>query len=169
MVKLNGERTTRLRPIEGEYIRFNPFEELTAMEQRMEDLFGPRFKSGPLEWAILDEPYPYEPAVDIIQTEGYIEMFVALPGFPMEAIQVDAAPDTITIVGDREPLYPEDVVVHTQEWGVTPVKFRANYILPTEVDPRHVKATFRNGVLHLQLPISETARVKTVPVKVVPA
>jgi HSP20 family protein len=45
-------------------------------------------------------------------------------------------------------------------------RFGRSFALPNLVDDAHVKAEFRNGVLHLVLPKSEKAKPKAIEVQV---
>jgi HSP20 family protein len=169
MVKLNAEPARITRPIEGGLVPWNPFEELTELRQRMDDLFNRNFTYTPLSRLIPGDHYNFDPPVDILQTEHTIEVFVPLPGFMPEAIKVEVLPTQLVITGERPPLYEaENIVPRATYWATMKATFDLKYPLPVEVNPKEVKATLMNGVLHLVLPIAEEARARFVPVKVIP-
>jgi HSP20 family protein len=169
MVTLNGETTSIVHPIEGSRVRWNPFEELTEMRQRMDDWFNREFAYTPLARMIPNEPYTFEPIVDCIPTETALEVFVPVPGFTPEGIKVEVLPMHLLINGERPPLYAiEPTVKNVPYWGAVTATFAIDYRLPMEVNPDEVQATLNNGVLHLVLPIAEKARPHFVTVKAVP-
>ena len=77
-----------------------------------------------------------------------------IPGVVPETLDIAVHQNTVALRGNRqaEPLV-EDAVVHRQE-RVTGV-FARNIALPFRVDGDRAKATFRNGVLRLDLPRPE--------------
>lgn len=169
MVTLKGEPTNVVRPIEGGVVPWNPFEELVEMKNRMDTLFNRDFTYTPLSRMIPAEFYNFEPTVECIPSETAFDIFVPVPGFTPESIQVDVQAKNIIIKGERPPLFEvEKPVGRVQGWATLKATFAINYVLPTEINAAEVKATLNNGVLHLILPIAEMARVHTVPVKVVP-
>lgn len=159
-----------VRPVEGGLVPWNPFEELTEMRNRMENLFNRDFTYTPLSRLIPADLYNFEPTIECIPSETALDMFVPVPGFTPETIQVEVLPKNILIKGERTPLHEtEKPVGYAPGWATVKAAFAINYLLPTEINPNEVKAVLDNGVLHLTLPIVEAARPHTVPVKVVPA
>ncbi|HZT43265.1 MAG TPA: Hsp20/alpha crystallin family protein [Chthonomonadaceae bacterium] len=149
--------------------RWSPFEELTEMRRQMDDVFGRMFGYTPLAQLIPTETVVFEPFVDIYETNDKILLFASLPGYAPENINVEATGETITIFGERKPLFEnEKAIPHKQVGLVNAGSFRASYTLPIEVDPNKIKATFYHGVLQLELPKTEKARTKTVKVNVIP-
>jgi HSP20 family protein len=160
MVKLNVEPTNT--------VRWNPFEELAEMRQRMDDLFNRGFNYTPLPRLIPTETYVFEPTIECVRNETVLEVFVPVPGFTPDEIKVEVQANILTITGERPPLFETKPEVPVTGWATTKATFTINYTLPLEVNPGEVKATLQNGVLHLVLPIAEKARINTVPVKVLP-
>ena len=160
MVKLNPEPTN--------IVRWNPFEELTEMRHRMEDLFNRGFNYTPLPNLFPTEPYIFEPTVECVRNEKMLEVFVPVPGFTPEEINVEVQATNLIIKGERAPLFEVKPEVRGPGWATIKATFAINYMLPLEVVPADVKATLQNGVLHLVLPIAEKAIANTVPVKVLP-
>ena len=86
-----------------------------------------------------------------------------IPGVAPEELDIAVHQSTVTLRGSRpaEPL-AEDAVVHRQE-RITGA-FARNLTLPFRVDGDRVTATFRNGVLQLDLPRPAADRPHKIPV-----
>ena len=169
MVKTVNEGTAVARVPEGGVARWGVFDEFAELRHRMDDLFTRAFGYTPLSRMLPNEPFVYEPIVDIYETEAAVELFVSIPGFVPENIKVEALPESITIVGERKPLYNEKAVPVRQGWVAAPVTFSVDFTLPAKIDPNLVTATFLNGILHLIMPKTEIAKKHAVPIKVMPA
>ena len=89
-------------------------------------------------------------------TDGAI-ITAEVPGVLPEEIEISVHQNTVTLRGSRqvEPL-AEDAVIHRQE-RVTGA-FTRNLVLPFRVDGDRATATFRHGVLRLDLPRPEADR-----------
>jgi HSP20 family protein len=75
-----------------------------------------------------------EPLVDVIQTDSEIRVFVELPGVEKKEIKLHGTEDKLTISVD------------TSER-----KYKKEIELPTKVDVKKTKASYKNGVLDVNL------------------
>jgi HSP20 family protein len=167
MGKTNESSTAVARRPESGITRFSPWEELTELRHRMDDLFARAFGYTPLSRLIPGEVVEFEPQVDIHENEDQILAFASIPGFEAKQINVETAPESLTITGEREALYDDEkAMVHRVSGLSGKCSFRFYTTLPTEIDPNKVKATFHNGILKLEMPKTERARTKTVKVNV---
>ena len=166
MVKNTGERIAPIRPTEGKFVTRSPIEDFLTLNNRFNELFGHGFGYTPLA-RMLPGTMAFEPMVDIVYTDLNVEFYIALPGFTLETITVEAVPDAITVSGERKPLYvlPNERIA--EGWAGTPINFKVEYPLAVEIDPAEVTATFNDGVLRLVLPLVSPTKVKITPVKVV--
>ena len=111
--------------------------------------------------------FNFEPPVDIYTTDNEVSLYATLPGFKPEEINVEATVDTITVCGERKSLYDSDRAVADKQTGLMEeTKFHIQCSLPAEVDPNKITSTLHNGVLHLQMPKTESAKTKSVKVPV---
>ena len=146
---------------------WSPWNEMTDFRHRFDDLISRAFGYTPLSRLLPSDMAGAEPAVDIYGTDDKILLFVALPGFGPDTINVEATRDTVTIHGECKPLYENaNAVVYRQGWVCGAERVSATYSLPDEIDPNHIKATFKNGILELEMMKSEQARKKGVHVSV---
>src|SRR5438128_4349602 len=100
------ESNVPVRPVfetPGGLTRWHPFEDFPEIRHRMEDIFSRAFGYTPLSRLLPNEPFIYEPAVDIYEKTDVVELFAALPGFTVDMIKVEATPEYIVIVGERKP------------------------------------------------------------------
>ena len=90
------------------------------------------------------------PKVNVAETENSFEVTVALPGLKKKEIDVSLDNNILTISGERE--YEEEHEerrYHLVEnhYG----RFSRSMTLPNIIDPDSVKATYKNGELHITI------------------
>lgn len=85
-----------------------------------------------------------EPLVDVIETEDQVKVIAELPGVEKDDIKLNATEKTLTISVDTEKR-----------------RYHKDLQLPVEVDPESAKASYKNGVLEVQL----VKKVKSKPGK----
>ncbi|MCX8175754.1 MAG: Hsp20/alpha crystallin family protein [Candidatus Bathyarchaeota archaeon] len=96
----------------------------------------------------LDIKTEREPLVDVFSDNGNIKVIAELPGVEKEDIKLYATSNTLTISVDT----PQR-------------KYYKELDLPTEVDPKSAKSTYKNGVLEVALS-KVKEKVKGEPIKV---
>jgi HSP20 family protein len=83
----------------------------------------------------LDVKQEREPLVDIVDTDGEIKVIVELPGVEKENIKLSGTESKLTIsVNDPERKYYKEIDV------------------PSKVNPKKAKTSYKNGVLEVSLP-----------------
>lgn len=89
-------------------------------------------------------------AVDVYQTEEELVIQSAIAGIKPEEIDILIEGDVITLRGRREKPLNEQGDYFTQEcyWG----PFSREIILPVEIDPGHITATMKEGILIIRMP-----------------
>lgn len=132
--------------------RWNPFDEFGELRHRFDDLFARAFGYTPLSRLIPNETMTFEPVIDMYETEKNVDLYVSLPGFKPEMINVNVTPNYVAVEGERKVFCEEKAVVRRQGWVSSACNFSVTYTLPVEVIPKEVKAIFENGILHLILP-----------------
>jgi HSP20 family protein len=137
--------------------RWNPFQELFALQDEMNRLFedtlrGPSRRPSPNAWL---------PPVDIFETADNFEIKVELPGVKKEEVTLEVRENTLTLRGERR--QEKD----TKEQGVHRIErvygpFLRSFTLPSNIDTNNVKAVFQDGVLTIVLPKAEEAKPKQI-------
>ncbi|WP_299644319.1 Hsp20/alpha crystallin family protein [Devosia sp.] len=107
---------------------------------------------------------PEYPVMNVwANAEGAV-LTAEVPGVEPDALDIAVHQDTVTLRGTREPEpLAEGDVVHRAER--TTGAFARSFTLPFRLDPESVKASFRQGVLTLELPRPEAERPRRIKVQ----
>jgi HSP20 family protein len=106
----------------------------------------------------------WAPRVDVREeSEGYV-VEVDLPGLNREDIDVTLENDVLTISGERK---VEDAkseqTVHRRERFCG--KFTRSMSFPGDVDPENVAASFKDGVLKVEIKKSELTKARQIEIR----
>jgi HSP20 family protein len=144
-------------------VRFDPLQELDAIQARLGRLFPTRSAFMPeSEEGLLGD---WLPATDVQETEKEFLIKADLPEVAKNDVKVHLQDGVLTIEGERRREKEETKKTFhkmEREYG----RFIRRFVLPTEVDAAKVQAEFKDGVLNVRLPKSEKATPKTIEVKV---
>ncbi|MDZ7828549.1 MAG: Hsp20/alpha crystallin family protein [Halofilum sp. (in: g-proteobacteria)] len=102
---------------------------------------------------------------DLSETDTGYELQVDLPGMKKEDLSVDLADGMLSISGERSDEREDKrkgYYLCERSYGSVQRSFR----VPESVDPKKIKAEFKDGVLTLAMPRSEEARKKTRQIEV---
>lgn len=104
-----------------------------------------------------------ELAVDVYQTENELVIQSAIAGVKPEELNVSLEGDVLSIEGERKKPKNEDGDYLVQEcyWG----RFSRKLILPLEVNPEKIDATFKDGILTIRIQKTPKERKKKIIVK----
>ncbi len=145
-------------------IRWDPFREIAALQERMNRLFSDiRTKSPFREEEIVQGSWI--PAVDIYETNEAIVLNAELPGVTPEDISVEVKDNTLTLKGEKKfarEVKEENYHRVERSYGT----FQRAFTLPGTVAQEKVKAQFKDGVLKITLPKVEEAKPKQIKVEV---
>ena len=128
--------------------RWDPFGDLVSLQERMNRLFDEalRTRSG-------DEEIPsatWRPTVDVYQTDSAIVVKAELPEVDRQDIQINVENNVLTLQGERklhEEIRKEDYFRMERQYGT----FRRSFSLPSYVVRNKIRASFKNGVLTIQI------------------
>ncbi len=139
---------------------WEPFRELVSMRDDMDRFFDTFFGSGQGDLGNY-----WKPAIDIEESNGNLMVRAEIPGMAKEDIKVSVQDDMLTISGERtRENEKKDKTVHRIErcYG----QFRRMIRLPATVDADKVKATYKDGVLHITLPKPESLKPKHIEIDI---
>jgi HSP20 family protein len=102
------------------------------------------------------------PPINVFQQGQDILAVVELPGVDKNDLQIQAKNNTIRILGRKAVTYPEGVSLHRRERMRG--EFDRTITLPVQIDADHIKAEYRDGILALFLPRSESDKPRTISV-----
>ena len=107
---------------------------------------------------------PGYPAMNVWANENGALVTAEVPGVQPEDIDVSVIGETLTLSGTRTlDETTEGARYHRQERGYG--KFNRTLQLPFAVDVNNIEATFKNGVLNVQLPRAESDKPRKISVK----
>lgn len=139
--------------------RWDPFEEMTTLRNRMDRLWSRM--SAEDTAAIAD----WSPVSDVVESKDEIVIKTELPGIDEKNVDVQIESGVLTIKGER------NAEKETEEKGFRRVErsygsFLRTFALPPSVEPEKVSASFTNGLLEVHLPKKEGAKPRSIKVDV---
>ena len=142
-------------------VRWDPWREIDDMFHRYTRAVGlPRTGSQPSL-----EPGEWTPQVDIAETDKEFVIKAEIPEVKKEDVKVTVENGILTIRGDRKQETEEKgKKFHRVErhYG----SFTRSFTLPENVDAANIKASFKDGMLGLQIRKTAEAKPKSIDVKV---
>jgi len=103
-------------------------------------------------------------ALDIYQTTKNIVIVAPIAGVKLPDINVNITEDVLTISGKRHLAFDipeEDYFTQECFWG----DFSRSIVLPTAVDTNKIEATFKDAVLRITIPKTQTNKTKIVKIQ----
>jgi len=145
-------------------VKWDPFSNMTTLQDRINRLFDDAFPRTAQE----DEDmtaYSWRPLVDIYETESGAVLKVDLPGLDKSDVDVEIKENVLTIKGERQPDSPaEDDRYYRRERSSG--KFQRSFAMRSMIAPDQIKASFRNGVLTIEIPKPLPQKPKQVTVTI---
>jgi HSP20 family protein len=102
------------------------------------------------------------PPINVFQRGEDILAIVELPGVDKSDLQIQVNENTIRISGRKAVEFPEGVSVHRRER--VRGDFDRTLSLPVQLDPDGIKAEYRDGILALFLPRTESDKPRTIAI-----
>jgi HSP20 family protein len=144
-------------------VRWEPFEGLSRIQNRLNDLFDDAFGSARISPA--QGPTVWFPAVDILESRDSYLIRAELPGMKREDFNLEVHDGSLTLSGERKFEEAADgVEYHRVER--TSGKFSRSFYLPQTVQTDAIKATYRDGILEIHVPKAEEAKAKQIAITV---
>ena len=153
----------------GEYypsrdvLGLNPFSMFRRLSEEMDRAFASTFGlnrelGGGIERAI------WSPAIEVRQRNGNVEIQAELPGMTKDDVKVECTEEGVILEGEkRREQESDEGGFHRSERSYG--HFYRLIPLPDGADAEKAKAEFKNGILTVQVPISEQKRrSKQIPI-----
>ncbi len=141
--------------------RWDPFRNLSSLQEQVNRLFDSSFKATADNSALTT----WAPAVDIYETENELVIKADLPDVAEKDIDIRVENNMLTIRGERkfEESVKEDNYLRVERaYG----SFSRSFSLPNTVNSDAIKASYKNGVLTVQLPKRAESKPKQVKINV---
>jgi len=149
-------------------IRRDPFYEMdrriNALRRNMDRIFNDLL--GSVEDILPEDTDLFSGiSVDVVEKDNEIVIKADVPGIDEKNIDIEITDNDVTISGKYEEETKdesEDYIVHERRSGA----FTRTIPITVDIVPDKAKATFKNGVLEITIPKAETAKRKSVKLKV---
>lgn len=130
----------------------------TLFDSFFDDFFYPS-RTGTGKEGLWD----WNPAVDVYENDNAIVVKAELPGVEKDQISIDVEAGVLTLKGERKSDHEtkEDNYYRRER---TYGSFQRAFTLPEGVDPDAIKAEYKDGVLKIEVPKSETEKPKQITV-----
>lgn len=129
----------------------SPWQELRDIREQMDHILSAALggrREGGIEWS---------PAVDITEKKDELVLTAELPGMSRDDIEIELENNVLTIRGEKkQEAEDKNRNFHRRERAYG--SFRRMLAVPRDVDESAIKASFKKGVLSIELPKSEEAR-----------
>jgi HSP20 family protein len=105
------------------------------------------------------------PAVDIFEKNDEVNLVAELPGLTKDDVDISIDNGTLTISGEKK----RESEVTDDNWHRIERaygKFQRSFSLPAAIDPKKVKAVFKDGILTINLGKKEEAKPKKIEIAV---
>lgn len=138
------------------------FGSFSDLRNEMDQLFE-RFFGGS-DGGSISQQSAWAPRLDLAQTDNAYEVSVELPGMNADDINVELQHGDLWITGEQKRESEE----HGKTWHRGERcrgQFRRVVRLGDDVDPEHVEAEYRDGVLHISVKKTEAAQTKKISIK----
>jgi HSP20 family protein len=140
----------------GALTRWDPFAELAELRTRFERLLEDAEPRGRM----------WTPAIDVVHDDGHLVMKADIPGIKPEEIDIEVDDGILTVSGRHEETTEdkdERFVRRERRYGA----FLRRLPLPEGVDAKKIKATTKDGVLEVTVPLPKDTP-KPEPVRITP-
>jgi HSP20 family protein len=110
---------------------------------------------------------PVGPSIDVSESDAEITLHAELPGVDPKDLDITVTADRVTVSGEKkETLEKSEKSYHQKE--IRTGKFTRTLALPSSVDPDHVSAEYKNGILSVRLKKNPMAAGRKVAVSTQP-
>jgi HSP20 family protein len=134
-------------------LSLSPFGMMRRFSEEMDRIFNEGFGTGRTS----EERNMWMPAVEVHEHNGNVEISAELPGIDKQDVKVECTEEGLIIEGEkrREKESDEGGYHHSERsYG----HFYRMIPLPDGSNTENAKAEFKNGVLHVRIPINEQMR-----------
>ncbi len=129
-------------------VKWEPFRDLMAMQDRMTRLFDETLSRVWKEQGITRADW--SPPVDIVEKENELVLKIDLPEMKQSEIEIRIEDNTLIIRGERKFVKeePGDTYIQIERpYGA----FHRVFSLSGRIDQQNIKATYKDGVLRVSL------------------
>ena len=142
--------------------RYTSSPDVKVLQHQLSRLFEPFARM-----AVGDEDLvsgTWVPAIDVAETQDRILVRAEVPGVKQEDIHIEFENGLLTLRGERKLEKSEGMTWHRVEriYG----NFSRSFTLPRTVDPEKITASYREGILEVEVPKREETKPKQIRIEV---
>jgi HSP20 family protein len=138
----------------GPLTRWEPFAELGELRNQLDRMFGDLTEGRERRWA---------PAVDVVREKDSLLIRADVPGIKPDEVKIEVEDDILTVSGKHEETKEEkdkSFLRRERRFG----SFSRSMALPAGVDPKKIRATTRDGVVEVTVPLPKEPEKKKVEI-----
>jgi len=143
--------------------RWDPFRELSALQNRMSRLFEEQQYGSGREESLTAGAFV--PPVDIYEDEHSIQLKLEVPGIDQKDLDVKVENNVLTVTGERK-FEKEEKEENFRRVERRYGSFTRSFTLPNTVNPEDVGAYYNDGVLKIRLGKRAEAKPKQIKVNI---
>lgn len=145
-------------------VGWDPFSNIATLQDRINRLFEDAFPRAAQEEEGLTA-CAWRPLADIFETESGVVIILDLPGVDKKDVSVEVKENVLTIKGDRcvEQAADDNKYYRRERTFGT---FQRSFAMRGAIAPEKIRATFKNGVLRIELAKPEQEKPKQVSVDI---
>jgi len=125
----------------------------------MEDLFSNFFSSRNSH-----SENRFLPAMNISSNDESVSVSIELPGVNVEDVDINIDKNILTISGEKKSIQDESKDSYHRIESICG-KFSRSVRIPDEADSEQVTASFKNGLLNVEIKKSEAKKPKSIPIE----
>lgn len=144
-------------------VRWQPYGAVASLQDSINRLFNDAFPRS-----MTDEDVAlstWKPVVDIFDKTDSIIIHAELPGVTKDDVSIEVKDNVLTLKGERVEVkeVSEDKFFRKERsFG----SFYRAFTLPSAINPDKIKATFKDGVLEIEIPKPEEQKPKQIQIKI---
>lgn len=144
-------------------VRWQPYGAVASLQDSINKLFQDAFSR-----ANIDEDFAlsaWKPVVDIFDKDEAIVIHAELPGVKKEDVAIEVKDNVLTLRGERtesKEIKEDKYYRKERTFG----SFHRAFTLPAAVNPDSIRATFKDGVLEIEIPKPEEQKPKQVKISI---
>lgn len=145
-------------------VRWDPFRRMAALQDQINRLFDDSF-DGPDSRDEDLAACAWRPVVDIFETGHGVVLKAELPGISKENVSIEVKDNILTIKGERlsdQDIGKEKYFRKERCFG----SFYRSFTMQGAIDPEKIKATFKDGILEMEIPRPEEETPKQIKVDI---
>ena len=146
-------------------LRVDPFRDLRGLQSNFDRLLAEASSRRAAEGEDGPKSAAWEPAVDVHENGTALTLRAELPGMSENDIELTVDKGRLTFQGEKQ-LEKEDTDGEYRRVESSYGTFYRSFPLPDSVDQDNIEAEFKNGVLTVELPKVEAAKLKRIALSI---